>query len=133
MKIKISFIVVIISLLLTSYVNGQSILASEKNTLDSIKSELNKAKNLDEKEKLHELLDKTYENITTRFRYEGDFDKTIFYLEEAMNVALEGKRFKVYATLLNNKGLVLKEIGRHQEALECFYKSLKIKISCYIK
>jgi serine phosphatase RsbU (regulator of sigma subunit) len=127
MKIKISFIVVIITLLLTSYVNGQSILASEKNTLDSIKSELNKAKNLDEKEKLHELLDKTYENITTRFRYEGDFDNTIFYLEEAMNVALEGKKFKVYATLLNNKGLVLKEIGRHQEALECFYKSLKIK------
>lgn len=50
----------------------------------------------------------------------GDFDQALSYIDQAVIVDPNNP------DLLNKKGIVLRALGRYDEALECFNKSLQI-------
>mgnify|MGYP001615432157 CR=1 FL=1 len=52
---------------------------------------------------------------------EGKFEDALSYFEQAL--ALDQNN----ADLWNDKGVALRSLGRYQEALECFNKSLEIE------
>jgi Flp pilus assembly protein TadD len=52
---------------------------------------------------------------------EGKFEDALSYFEQAL--ALDQNN----ADLWNNKGVALRSLGRYQEAMECFNKSLEIE------
>ena len=52
---------------------------------------------------------------------EGKFEDALSYFEQALTLD-QGN-----ADLWNHKGVALRSLGRYQEALECFNKSLEIE------
>lgn len=50
----------------------------------------------------------------------GDFDQALSYIDQAVIADPNNP------DLLNKKGIVLRALGRYDEALECFNKSLQI-------
>jgi len=55
-----------------------------------------------------------------KFVDDGKYEEALFYYEEALT--LEPNE----PDLLNKKGVALRSLGRYDEAIECFNKSLKI-------
>lgn len=51
---------------------------------------------------------------------EGDFEKALSYFEQAIIIKPNDP------DLLNKKGVALRGLGRYNEALECFNKSLQL-------
>lgn len=105
---------------------AQDLLPAEKKSLDSLKVLLKEESNPEKRDVVYDRLDKLYEKITTRLKYTGEFIATEKYLLQAMQVALEGKHFHVYGSLHNNMGLLLKEAGRNEEAVDYYLKALQI-------
>ena len=52
---------------------------------------------------------------------EGKFEDALSYFEQALTLDQNN------ADLWNDKGVALRSLGRYQEALECFNKSLEIE------
>lgn len=52
---------------------------------------------------------------------EGKFEDALSYFEQALVLDQDN------ADLWNHKGVALRSLGRYQEALECFNKSLEIE------
>lgn len=52
---------------------------------------------------------------------EGKFEDALSYFEQALVLDQDN------ADLWNHKGVTLRSLGRYQEALECFNKSLEIE------
>lgn len=50
----------------------------------------------------------------------GDFEESLSYIEQALLLDQNN------ADIWNQKGAVLRSLGRYDEALECFNKSLQI-------
>jgi serine phosphatase RsbU (regulator of sigma subunit) len=115
------------SLILAQQVNGQVLTTQETRSIDSVKQLIKSTKNEKMKDSLYGSLDKIYENINNRLRNKGDLKNTEKYVKEAMNIALEGKHYRVYRSLHNNMGLILKETGRNKEAIQYYMKGLKLK------
>ncbi len=51
---------------------------------------------------------------------EGDFEKALSYLDQAIIMQSDNP------DLLNKKGIALRGLGRYDEAIECFNKSLQL-------
>ena len=51
---------------------------------------------------------------------DGDFEKALSFLEQAVIMQPNNP------SLLNKKGVALRGLGRYDEALECFNKSLQL-------
>ncbi|MHB8603227.1 MAG: tetratricopeptide repeat protein [Nitrosotalea sp.] len=56
----------------------------------------------------------------TQLIIEGDFEKALSYFEQAIIIKPNDP------DLLNKKGVALRGLGRYNEALECFNKSLQL-------
>jgi len=54
------------------------------------------------------------------FLKDGKFDDALSYFEQALLLNQDDP------DLWNNKGITLRSMGRYEEAMECFNKSLKI-------
>ena len=54
------------------------------------------------------------------FLEDGKFDDALGYFEQALLLNQDDP------DLWNNKGIALRSLGRYEEAMECFNKSLKI-------
>ncbi len=59
-------------------------------------------------------------NNGSQFLIEGDFEKALSYFEQAIIIKPNDP------DLLNKKGVALRGLGRFDEALECFNKSLQL-------
>ena len=59
-------------------------------------------------------------NKGSKFLTEGDFEKALSYFEQAIIIKPNDP------DLLNKKGVALRGLGRYDEALECFNKSLQL-------
>ena len=59
-------------------------------------------------------------NKGSQFLIEGDFEKALSYFEQAIIIKPNDP------DLLNKKGVALRGLGRYDEALECFNKSLQL-------
>lgn len=55
-----------------------------------------------------------------QFILDGDFEKALSYLDQAIMMEPNNPG------LLNKKGVALRALGRYDEALECFNKSLQL-------
>jgi Flp pilus assembly protein TadD len=67
------------------------------------------------KENISDLIKKVSQLIEN-----GDFDQALSHVEQAIIVDPNNP------DLLNKKGIVLRALGRYDEALECFNKSLQL-------
>ncbi|MGI0060565.1 MAG: tetratricopeptide repeat protein [Nitrosotalea sp.] len=56
----------------------------------------------------------------TQFSTEGDFEKALSYFDQAIILQPNNP------DLLNKKGVALRGLGRYDEAIECFNKSLQL-------
>lgn len=56
-----------------------------------------------------------------KFLHEGDFEKALSFFEQALLSDQQNP------DLWNFKGVALRSLGRYDEALECFNKSLEIE------
>ncbi|CUR51836.1 TPR repeat-containing protein [Nitrosotalea devaniterrae] len=56
----------------------------------------------------------------SQFILDGDFEKALSYFEQAIIITPNDPN------LLNKKGVALRGLGRYDEALECFNKSLQL-------
>ena len=56
----------------------------------------------------------------SQFILDGDFEQALSYLDQA--IIMEPNN----PGLLNKKGITLRALGRYDEALECFNKSLQL-------
>ncbi|MEK0319047.1 MAG: tetratricopeptide repeat protein [Nitrosopumilus sp.] len=54
------------------------------------------------------------------FLEDGEFDDALGFFEQALLLNQDDP------TLWNNKGIALRSLGRYEEAMECFNKSLEI-------
>ncbi|HJW19531.1 MAG TPA: tetratricopeptide repeat protein, partial [Candidatus Nitrosotalea sp.] len=56
----------------------------------------------------------------TQFSTEGDFEQALSYFDQAIILQPNNP------DLLNKKGVALRGLGRYDEAIECFNKSLQL-------
>jgi len=108
---------------------SQTYLPHEKQTIDSLKQLLGKANTPERKDTLHDHLDKTYEKVALRHRYDGNLELGEKVIKEAMQVALDGKHYRVYGTLHVNLGQLYREMGLFEQSIEILGVALRIQDS----
>jgi serine phosphatase RsbU (regulator of sigma subunit) len=107
--------------------NGQAFLPAERQTIDSLKSLINKTPNSERRDTLYNYLDKTYEKVALRHRYNGNLEDGEMVIREAMKIALEGKHYHAYGSLHVNLGQFYREMGLIEQSIEILSKALRIQ------
>ncbi len=106
---------------------GQAFRPEEKQTIDSLQRLLQKASNAGRRDTLYDYLDKAYEKVALRHRYNGNLEDGEKVIREAMKTALEGKHYNSYGSLHVNLGQFYREMGLIEQSIEILSKALRIQ------